>query len=115
MVLAAGITAGAVVYSKDKERKTAHSAADKARRMQQEQIAAGKEMQIQAGEHWEQINSKQMLMQQQENKTKLLSQILADRRKAEANKPPAQIYLPAKRELSVSEKINEQIGRLFGN
>ena len=86
------------------------SSADKRAKKQREaQAAAEKKTAAQAasaGEYWEQLNEKQMLLQSQENQIRLLSDVITSR---DQQKPPQVFTLPPAKTYTVTERLNSVI------
>lgn len=106
ILLGAGAAVGTAVYSADKGRKEQSKARDFAR--EQESGRAARE--LQAGEHWEELNREQMVLQSQQNQIQLLSDIL---RKQNESLPPQILTVPAAKSYSAVQRINSAIADIF--
>ena len=106
ILLGAGAAAGTAVYVADKARKEQ----SKARDFAEEQRRAVEVREAKAGEHFEELNKEQMVLQSQQNQIQLLSDILRKRDEP----PPRQILtIPAAKSYTAIERINSAIADLF--
>ena len=104
--VAAVVVGGIAITESRKARKAGKSESKKARLQQQEQF--GRE--LEAGEYFEELTKQQMELQAQSSNIKTLATLIEQR-----SQPPAQqlITLPATKEYSAVDQINQAIGKLF--
>jgi len=93
--------AGTGVYMAVESKQQAESAQKEAKK----QAAAQQQRELEAGEHWEELNREQMELQSQMSQIKLLSDVITTRRQSE----PRILQLPAAKTYTPAERINAAI------
>jgi len=115
--LCTGAVVGATVYATEKQRKAGHEAQDAAKKLALQQRAEQQQLQLQAGEYWEELNLKQMALQQGENRFKTLADLLIQKVKKAKEQGQEILTTPATpaatKELSLIEKINQGIDKFL--
>ncbi len=98
-VIAWGVSEGGKYLTGEKK------AAKKAAKKQQTAIAAQQQRELEAGEHWEELNREQMELQSQMSQIKLLSDVIKSKRQS----APPILQLPAAKTYTPAERINAAI------
>ena len=104
LIVAAAITGGAMIYSSREERKASEKASKKAAEMQARQL----QYETEAGEHFEELNLKQMEMQSQQHQIQLLTDLISKQ-----DQPQQIVTLPAARSYSPVDRINQALEEIL--
>ena len=98
-LIGGAIAGGTSMIIANQQGKSAEKSAKKLRQQQAAQAAS-------AGEYWEDLNEKQMVLQSQENQIRLLSDVITSR---DEPKPPQVFTLPPAKTYTVTERLNSVI------
>jgi uncharacterized membrane protein YheB (UPF0754 family) len=116
MIALIAVATAATVYAVTQQKEMQKEAAKETKKMRAEEMAKAEQLQLQAGEYWEELTMKQMALQQSENRFKTLADLLLQ--KVKKTKEQSQEILmtpvtPAAAELSLVEKINQSIDKFL--
>ncbi len=104
--MAGAAVAGGIQYLGSKEQsKTAKDIAKKQQAGIAQQRADEQQRQLEAGEHWEDLNREQMELQSQMGQIKLLSDVITSKRQG----APRILQLPAAKTYTPAERMNAAI------
>jgi len=113
MIALVAVGVSAAVYYAEQQKSAQKKSEKEAKKMRAEEMAKAQQLQVQAGEYWEELSEKQMVLQQSENRFKTLADLLL--LKVKQKKEQKQEILttpvnpPAQQNVSIIDKINKQI------
>ena len=117
IITAVAVSSGVAVYQQQQAQKSAEKEGKKNRALAQAQMAEQQQLQLQAGEYWEDLELKQMVLQQSENRFKTLADLLIMKTKQQKEHGQEILTTPpvaaATKEPSVIEKINQSIDKIL--
>lgn len=117
MIALVAVATAATVYAITQQQKMQKESAKEAKKMRAEEYAQAQQLQVQAGEYWEELNLKQMALQQGENRFKTLTDLLVQKVKKTKEQGQEILTTPvtpaATKEPSLIEKINQGIDKFL--